>query len=214
MADEQDLNSLQRFRKRSPNLVLEQHGHCEVPAGCGGAILRWRNPFAARTVRMHLYAPGGEPAQVDGVVHERRFFDLAPGRHALTLRVAPKSLKFAVMCALSAEHDRDTVAAGDVVEPPLTYRTGGPGDWRYTGEAPVDDSWRHPGFDDSAWEKLVASRAGAPASGAEGSYEFMTCEKAGASQLSPREIPTFNSVYSIRFEFDVPAPTVAPEATT
>lgn len=214
MADEQDLNSLNRFRKHSPKLALEQHGHCEVPAGCGGAILRWRNPFAARTVRMHLYAPGSEPPQIDGVAHERRFFDLAPGCHALTLRVAAKSLKFTVMCALSAEHDRDAVAAGEVVEPPLTYRTGGPGDWRYTAAEPADDAWRLPGFDDSSWKKLVASKAGAPANGAEGAYEYATCEQAGAAPLGPQELPGFNTVYSVRFEFDVPTPTVVPEAAS
>jgi hypothetical protein len=38
------LNSLDRFRKHPGQLVLEEHGHCEVPAGCGGVVLRWRNP--------------------------------------------------------------------------------------------------------------------------------------------------------------------------
>lgn len=36
------LNSISRFSKQSPRLVLEEHGHCEVPAGCGGVVLRWR----------------------------------------------------------------------------------------------------------------------------------------------------------------------------
>jgi sulfatase modifying factor 1 len=26
--------------------VLEAHSHCEVPAGCGGVVLQWRNPSA------------------------------------------------------------------------------------------------------------------------------------------------------------------------
>ena len=43
MADEQQLNSLSRFRKQPGRLVLEEHGHCEVPAG-GGVVLRRRNP--------------------------------------------------------------------------------------------------------------------------------------------------------------------------
>jgi len=38
------LNSLSRYSKQSPRLVLEEHSHCEVPAGCGGVVLRWRNP--------------------------------------------------------------------------------------------------------------------------------------------------------------------------
>ena len=41
MADELDsealrLNTLNRFRKHSPRLLLEEYSHCEVPAGCGG----------------------------------------------------------------------------------------------------------------------------------------------------------------------------------
>ena len=36
------LNSISRSSKQSPRLVLEEHGHCEVPAGCGGVVLRWR----------------------------------------------------------------------------------------------------------------------------------------------------------------------------
>jgi hypothetical protein len=34
------LNSLSRYTKRSPEYVLEEHSHCEVPAGCGGVVLR------------------------------------------------------------------------------------------------------------------------------------------------------------------------------
>ena len=37
------INTLSRYRGRPPRLVLEEHNHCEVPAGCGGVVLRWRN---------------------------------------------------------------------------------------------------------------------------------------------------------------------------
>lgn len=47
MAEEPLLNSIDRFRKRPQRFVLEEHGHCEIPAGCGGVVLRWRNPQAA-----------------------------------------------------------------------------------------------------------------------------------------------------------------------
>lgn len=30
------LNSLSRYTKQSPNLVLQECEHCEVPAGCAG----------------------------------------------------------------------------------------------------------------------------------------------------------------------------------
>jgi hypothetical protein len=38
------LNGLSRYTKQSPRLVLEEYSHCEVPAGYGGVVLRWRNP--------------------------------------------------------------------------------------------------------------------------------------------------------------------------
>ena len=40
------LNELERFRKTSSRLALEAHSHCEVPAGCGGVVLRWTRPGA------------------------------------------------------------------------------------------------------------------------------------------------------------------------
>ena len=39
--DDLTLNALSRYEKRSADLALLQYDHCEVPAGCGGAILRW-----------------------------------------------------------------------------------------------------------------------------------------------------------------------------
>ena len=44
------LNGPDRYRKRSPRLVLEEHSHCEVPAGCGGVVLRWINTDREITV--------------------------------------------------------------------------------------------------------------------------------------------------------------------
>jgi hypothetical protein len=35
------LNSIDRYRKRSNRLILEEHRSCELPAGCGGVVLRW-----------------------------------------------------------------------------------------------------------------------------------------------------------------------------
>ncbi len=49
------LNSIDRYVKRSPHFVLEEHGHCEVPAGCGGVVLRWLNPATTVPVRLELW---------------------------------------------------------------------------------------------------------------------------------------------------------------
>jgi len=45
-SDDLRLNSLDRFRKSKSGLTLEVYSSCEVPAGCGGAVLRWRRPGA------------------------------------------------------------------------------------------------------------------------------------------------------------------------
>src|SRR5262245_46243425 len=39
--DELHLNTLARFRKQPGLLHLEEYSHCEIPAGCGGVVLRW-----------------------------------------------------------------------------------------------------------------------------------------------------------------------------
>jgi hypothetical protein len=55
-SDELRLNSLERFRKSASRLVLEEHSHCEVPAGCGGVVMRWHNPDAGLPI---LFVLGG-----------------------------------------------------------------------------------------------------------------------------------------------------------
>jgi len=47
------LNSLHRFTKHS-KLVLEAHSHCEVPAGCGGAVFKWVNPTSGIELRLQV----------------------------------------------------------------------------------------------------------------------------------------------------------------
>jgi len=60
------LNSLSRYQKNSPQFILEAHGHCEVPAGCGGVVLRWWNPSQGVPVQMWVYTPGECAFYLDG----------------------------------------------------------------------------------------------------------------------------------------------------
>ena len=53
------LNSLGRYGKSNSRLVLEEHGHCEVPAGCGGVVLRWRNPNSCLLFIFHFFGSKG-----------------------------------------------------------------------------------------------------------------------------------------------------------
>ena len=79
MAEEPLLNSIDRFRKRPERIVLEEHGHCEIPAGCGGVVLRWRNPQTAVPVTIHLYTPAKIACFIDGAPLQTGRIDLAPG---------------------------------------------------------------------------------------------------------------------------------------
>src|SRR5206468_12707267 len=84
---EQQLNSLDRFRKKPERLVLEEHGHCEVPAGCGGVVLRWRNPRARVPVVIRLYTPVPAAAFIDGRELTVSRVDLSPGPHVFAVRL-------------------------------------------------------------------------------------------------------------------------------
>lgn len=57
MAKKRDLvvNDLSRYEKSSARLVLEDYSSCEVPAGCGGGILRWIDPREALPLTLHLW---------------------------------------------------------------------------------------------------------------------------------------------------------------
>ena len=58
------LNSI-RFDKQSPRLTLEEHSHCEVPAGCGGVVLRWRQRTTI-PLEIWLHVVGEFQAFLDG----------------------------------------------------------------------------------------------------------------------------------------------------
>jgi hypothetical protein len=57
-SDDLRLNELQRYRKTSGRLALKVHSHCEVPAGCGGVVLRWRRPGAPIGIALFSYVSG------------------------------------------------------------------------------------------------------------------------------------------------------------
>src|SRR5215212_3654195 len=82
---EQELNSLSRFRKQPGKLVLEEHSHCEVPAGCGGVVLRWRNPQATIPLTLYLYTPRPSASFLDGAELNVARVTIAPGDHVIAV---------------------------------------------------------------------------------------------------------------------------------
>ncbi len=142
------LNSVDRYVKSSPQYVLEEHGHCEVPAGCGGVVLRWRNPSAAVPVRVRTRVLGAAEwgVSVDGTRLRTSRPLLPPGGHVLTIAVLTDAeVPVRLLLRMVADGgDRRELAS-----------TSSPDAWRWTAVEPPDE-WTYPRFDDSAWP--VAAR--------------------------------------------------------
>ncbi|WP_020468270.1 hypothetical protein [Zavarzinella formosa] len=211
MADEQHLNSLNRFRKRSSKLVLEQHSHCEVPAGCGGAILRWRNPFAGRCVRVRTYPGHSIHEYLDGRELKDRMMDLSPGKHVYALKTDDQaSADPVVMFHLESIGKLNGSLPGDVNEQAIKIVSSPSGHWRHAASPPETDDWLQTGFDDSAWKPLVLFNIAEPDRQSEGHYNFASCKEAGAMVLGPSKPWLSKTAYFIRFVFEIPAPAVIP----
>jgi hypothetical protein len=156
MSDPQPLNSLGRFRKQSEKLVLEQYSHCEVPAGCGGVILRWRNPFAAFPVIIHCYAPVPATCFVDGKKVGMPGIDLAPGPHVVALHIERVSLSALLLFAAAPFRRTPQNAAPTApTESPLSVVSAADGTWKFTLDEPGTEEWRSLSFDDRHWHLMI-----------------------------------------------------------
>lgn len=166
MVDDLNLNSISRFSKHSPHLHLEEHGHCEVPAGCGGVVLRWYNPAKGVPVLLNAYwgtAPaalllnGVAPISARPLVSLGRVvlamhFDstrpTARRRHWWPARVTDQALfMFAISRPDSGSYsmtDKSLFVARSVPD----------GSWRFS-VTPPPDPWVLPAFDAAGWPELV-----------------------------------------------------------
>jgi len=142
------LNSVDRYVKSSPHFVLEEHGHCEVPAGCGGVVLRWRDPAAAVPVRLQLWIGSAEERRVelDGARLQSGRPLLAPGRHVLTIAAVagpgPIQLLFS--------------AHADIAGNPLVLVSQPAPSWRWSNVEPSAAAWTAVDFDDTSWSPMTS----------------------------------------------------------
>lgn len=152
-----NLNSLGRYAKQSSRLILEQHSHCEVPAGCGGVVLRWRSEISELPVLMHSFCSGKLKLFIDGQSPDSSLSGISFGDHVLSL--------------LLEEVPKDAILAVAVVHnafrvPPISQQIGevlnvlsdADGTWKSTTVQPADDRWMRSGFDDSSWAALQAAQ--------------------------------------------------------
>ena len=182
MPDSQDLNSLERFRKRTAKIILEEHGHCEVPAGCGGVVLRWRNPFDAVPLTLSIYTPVPASCFLDaGEVRNARV-DLAPGRHAFSavLKNVDLSAGLILLAAVCTGTGAEHIPLSPVVESPLQVLTADDGSWKFAFAGPASDDWKSPAFDDRDWTSLVLAPAPQLDDHVAGAYACGDCLRLGA----------------------------------
>ena len=149
------VNQLAAQSKRESRLLLEEHSHCEIPAGCGGVVLRWRNPETGMPVRLWLLSPGKYEPFLDGVAVNSSRPIIPFGRHVLALRFTgctPEQglFMFAAHFCPVPSMDRDAP-----LNPAQTLLSQPDGSWRYCLGDQAGDAWRRPDFDDSRWMPLV-----------------------------------------------------------
>lgn len=140
------LNTLHRFSKHSPRLLLQEYSHCEVPAGCGGVVLRWidRRGGLPAIVRVAALAP--VRSWIDGRLLVGSRIDPGPGSHALTFELAelprPNTPMF-IQVIVNLANDNEVMIA-----------SGSDDRWWTSRESPTG-AWMEPGYDGEArgWER-------------------------------------------------------------
>jgi len=145
--DELRLNTVERFSKQSTRLVLEEHGHCEVPAGCGGVVLQWHDPEAGLPVTVQLIGSMGDgQVFIDGEPMQHSRVVLPYGTHQFAIKLGDVKGPHWFMLAVGPRN-------ADVV-PELS--SAADGTWRATTREPNDD-WLAAEFDDGGWTPLAAA---------------------------------------------------------
>jgi hypothetical protein len=150
----------ERFAKQSPRLIYEE---LPAPVGCGGVVMRWRDPRSALPVRVHLYCPVPAKLFLDGAPIETTSIDVAPGPHLFAVETDPLDFSGGLFM-FAAFHD-----ATEVIKtmPPGVREAGwkvtsSPGGmWRATTEPPIvhDVPWTSLDFEDGSWTPLNRSVA-------------------------------------------------------
>ena len=194
-----ELNSLDRYVKSSPQFVLEEHSHCEVPAGCGGAVLRWRDRFTSVPVQLNFGIVGAE--DWDTVIdHERPRSArplLAPGRHVVMVSVrGVVEGDFAFLVWFTSP---------DVGDDPLLWTPGPDGGWRVTGDEPDEAAWTDVDLDVSTWLSCVPTEV---ADTRDTKYSVRQALRLGAGPLTvpAAVVDDILPRVWIRAILDVPAP--------
>jgi hypothetical protein len=190
VASKKDLviNDLARFEKASERLVLEEYSSCEVPAGCGGGILRWIDPLDALPLHLRLWATGQVELFFDGAPLRSSRVDVRAGAHVAAIRVSPKK-GAPPQLALAMRYSDETSPKGGFgpsrsrsIGRKIEVLSGAGATLRGTSKKPDGDAWKLPGFDDSPWGELSALE---PFMSTDKDWHLSTVLETGARVVGP-----------------------------
>jgi hypothetical protein len=196
--DNLELNKLDRFTKKSSRFMLEAYSHCEVPAGCGGVVLRWSNPAEAIPVHLHLYlALKDYTFYLNGTPTKTGLATVGWDEQLITIFV-PLASEFTadelqqlltpgfLMFALTfTEGNLLLPYDGDYKKKQTLLVSAADGSWKYSFTPPEGDDWLQADFDDSGWLPLVAKEIPQPDRETDyfGHYRHEELTKYGATSL-------------------------------
>jgi hypothetical protein len=150
------LNSLPRFSKKSSQFILEEHSHCEVPAGCGGVVLRWRNPNQGIPLQTWVYTTAKCEMFLDGVMLSSARPIIPWGQHVWGFTISETNPEYAVLMFAASYGDKEMhiKSTGPSVDP-ISFLSKPDGSWKYSMSEPANSDWMSPDYDDSQWLPMV-----------------------------------------------------------
>ncbi len=196
MSDEIDINSIERFSKRSDRLILEELSSCEVPAGCGGLVLRWLSNEQGLPVSMRIYWHGDEAkVHCNGKLLPNGCGNITYGDGVLAIYLSKREHPFDWFFARARHTSRTRRDEGNDYIPEMN--TSHDGSWKFSTEEPAND-WMNSDFDDAAWETMQPSQAALTDLDEREQWQFRWLDEQNVPRLS---IP--HSEVWIRKLFDV-----------
>jgi hypothetical protein len=185
------LNSLPRFLKKSPQLILEEHSHCEVPAGCGGVVLRWRNPNEGIPLQTWVYAAGKFDLALDGEILTSARPIVPWGHHVWSLVITDANPHYALFsfAAFHGGKEMHIKTTGPSVDP--VFILSKPEElWKYTHSEQTGNEWMKLDFDDSQWLPLASKEINPTAleKTSRDAYRIRKLQEFGAEALGTPEV--------------------------
>lgn len=150
------LNSLSRFSKTSPRLVLEEYSHCEVPAGCGGVVMRWRKPNEPMTMWVNINSTAQTESMIldgENVLWKTRL-GITWGNHVFAMSFEDVDLSQGFLLFSARLDDQFVRILQPEGETKILSKPDGK--WKYTLKQPLSNDWQLTDFDDSTWLPMIA----------------------------------------------------------